>query len=365
MKRTASATAGPRPLARADRRPAGPADAGGEDRAAAPVPGAGRPARPAARFRTGTEALHGLAWLGPATVFPQAVGLASTWNPELVRRVGEAVGDEVRGLPPQGPDRGRAQRLGAGGQPAARPPLGPQRGGLLRGPVADRRHGHRLRRAACAASDPDGAEDRAHAQALPRLQQRDRPLHHLQQPAAAGAARVRAARLPARARSGRRGRRHALLQPGQRPPGAPQPADQRGAAGLDAATTSWWSATPTRPATSPALQGYHDDLAEAYAARDQGRARQLHPGRRPRRGHARPPRARRWSAACSPRPTSTPAVRHALSDPLPARRVRPRRRPYDDITEDGRQLPRAPGAGPRGGPAVDRAAAATTAIAAR
>ncbi len=36
-------------------------------------------------FRTGTEALHGLAWLGPATVFPQAVGLASTWNPELVR----------------------------------------------------------------------------------------------------------------------------------------------------------------------------------------------------------------------------------------------------------------------------------------
>ncbi|WP_171055320.1 MULTISPECIES: glycoside hydrolase family 3 protein [unclassified Nonomuraea] len=46
-------------------------------------------------FRTGTEALHGLAWLGPATVFPQAVGLASTWDPGLVRRVGEAVGDEV------------------------------------------------------------------------------------------------------------------------------------------------------------------------------------------------------------------------------------------------------------------------------
>ncbi|MFI7148932.1 glycoside hydrolase family 3 C-terminal domain-containing protein [Nonomuraea sp. NPDC050022] len=46
-------------------------------------------------FRTGTEALHGLAWLGPATVFPQAVGLASTWDPELVRRVGEAAGEEV------------------------------------------------------------------------------------------------------------------------------------------------------------------------------------------------------------------------------------------------------------------------------
>lgn len=46
-------------------------------------------------FRTGTEALHGLAWHGPATVFPQAIGLASTWNPELVRRVGAATGEEV------------------------------------------------------------------------------------------------------------------------------------------------------------------------------------------------------------------------------------------------------------------------------
>jgi beta-glucosidase len=47
-------------------------------------------------FRTGTEALHGVAWLGTATVFPQAIGLATTWNPDLVRDVGSAVGDEVR-----------------------------------------------------------------------------------------------------------------------------------------------------------------------------------------------------------------------------------------------------------------------------
>ena len=46
-------------------------------------------------FRTGTEALHGLAWLGPATVFPQAIGLASTWDPDLVRRVGAATAAEV------------------------------------------------------------------------------------------------------------------------------------------------------------------------------------------------------------------------------------------------------------------------------
>lgn len=50
-----------------------------------------------AAFRTGTEALHGLAWLGPATVFPQAIGLASTWDRDLLRQVGAAVGDEVRG----------------------------------------------------------------------------------------------------------------------------------------------------------------------------------------------------------------------------------------------------------------------------
>lgn len=47
-------------------------------------------------FRTGQEALHGVAWMGPATVFPQAVGLGATWNDELVRRIGEAVGNEVR-----------------------------------------------------------------------------------------------------------------------------------------------------------------------------------------------------------------------------------------------------------------------------
>jgi beta-glucosidase len=46
-------------------------------------------------FRTGTEALHGLAWLGPATVYPQALGLAATWDPDLVRRVGAATADET------------------------------------------------------------------------------------------------------------------------------------------------------------------------------------------------------------------------------------------------------------------------------
>jgi beta-glucosidase len=51
-----------------------------------------------AAFRTGQEALHGVAWMGPATVFPQAVGLGATWNEDLVRRVGEAVSRETRAM---------------------------------------------------------------------------------------------------------------------------------------------------------------------------------------------------------------------------------------------------------------------------
>ena len=47
-------------------------------------------------FCTGTEALHGLAWLGVATVFPQAVGFGATWNLELIEKVGKATAVEVR-----------------------------------------------------------------------------------------------------------------------------------------------------------------------------------------------------------------------------------------------------------------------------
>ncbi|MEU3605598.1 glycoside hydrolase family 3 C-terminal domain-containing protein [Streptomyces sp. NPDC035033] len=59
-----------------------------------------------AAFRTGQEALHGVAWMGPATVFPQAVGLGASWHPELVRRVGEAVSREARAM------RAKDERVG-------------------------------------------------------------------------------------------------------------------------------------------------------------------------------------------------------------------------------------------------------------
>ncbi|RCK69665.1 beta-glucosidase [Desertihabitans brevis] len=49
-----------------------------------------------ADFHTGQEALHGVAWIGEATVFPQAVGLGASWDADLLERVGAVVGTELR-----------------------------------------------------------------------------------------------------------------------------------------------------------------------------------------------------------------------------------------------------------------------------
>ncbi len=43
-----------------------------------------------------SEALHGIARNGRATVFPQAIGMAATWDTTLVQRVASAIGDEGR-----------------------------------------------------------------------------------------------------------------------------------------------------------------------------------------------------------------------------------------------------------------------------
>ncbi len=42
------------------------------------------------------EALHGVARNGRATVFPQAICMAATWDPDLIKRVASAIGDEAR-----------------------------------------------------------------------------------------------------------------------------------------------------------------------------------------------------------------------------------------------------------------------------
>ena len=43
-----------------------------------------------------SEALHGVARNGRATVFPQAIGMAATWDRELIQRVASAISDEGR-----------------------------------------------------------------------------------------------------------------------------------------------------------------------------------------------------------------------------------------------------------------------------
>jgi beta-glucosidase len=58
---------------------------------AAPVERLGIPA-----FPWWNEALHGVARAGRATVFPQAIGLAATWDTDLMLRVATAISDEAR-----------------------------------------------------------------------------------------------------------------------------------------------------------------------------------------------------------------------------------------------------------------------------
>ena len=48
------------------------------------------------KYNWWNECLHGVARAGVATVFPQAIGLAATWNTELMYRVAVAISDEAR-----------------------------------------------------------------------------------------------------------------------------------------------------------------------------------------------------------------------------------------------------------------------------
>jgi beta-glucosidase len=50
------------------------------------------------KYDAWNEALHGVAWRDGVTVFPQAIGLASSWDPELVHAVATAISTEARAL---------------------------------------------------------------------------------------------------------------------------------------------------------------------------------------------------------------------------------------------------------------------------
>jgi beta-glucosidase len=47
-------------------------------------------------YQTWNEALHGVARAGSATVFPQAIGMGATWDPQIVHGMGEVISDEAR-----------------------------------------------------------------------------------------------------------------------------------------------------------------------------------------------------------------------------------------------------------------------------
>ncbi|MCK7525703.1 MAG: hypothetical protein MZV64_52895 [Ignavibacteriales bacterium] len=136
------------------------------------------------------EALHGLVQPG-ATAFPQAIGLAATWDADLMAAVAAAVAarDREPRRPPD-PVPGR--------QPRPRCPLGPDRGDLRRGPAPGLAHGGRLRRGL--------REARRHrdAQALRRQRRRRRAgqLSHRRRRARAPRDRARALLRPRSATAG-------------------------------------------------------------------------------------------------------------------------------------------------------------------
>ena len=50
-----------------------------------------------ADYQTWNEALHGVARAGYATVFPQSIGMAATWDPGMLQQVGDVISTEARG----------------------------------------------------------------------------------------------------------------------------------------------------------------------------------------------------------------------------------------------------------------------------
>jgi beta-glucosidase len=57
------------------------------------------------------EALHGVAFSGVATVFPQSIGLGATFDPQLVNRVGTVISDEARAKYHEAQRRGNYNRF--------------------------------------------------------------------------------------------------------------------------------------------------------------------------------------------------------------------------------------------------------------
>ena len=105
------------------------------------------------------EALGGFQHRG-ATVFPQGLGLASSWSPEVVEQVGEVIRVQMRAV-------GATQCLAPVLDVVTRPSLGPGGGDLRRVRRAGSPDGRRVR--AGAADRRSHCRGRLHSQALPRI----------------------------------------------------------------------------------------------------------------------------------------------------------------------------------------------------
>ncbi len=106
-----------------------------------------------APFRTGSEALHGVSWLGVVTVFPQAAGLGAGWDVGLVRQVADAVSTELRAFHHRPPAISTAAERGANSLRAWAPVLNllrdPRRGRSEEGYSEDPVHTARVGQASC------------------------------------------------------------------------------------------------------------------------------------------------------------------------------------------------------------------------
>ena len=175
------------------------------------------------------EALHGVARAGTATVFPQAIGMAASFDTALMTRVATAIGDEGRAKHHEFVRRGdtrhlpRPDLLVAEHQHLPRPALGPRPGDLRRGSVPDGADGRRLRQGA-AGRRSEVLEDGGDGEALRRPQRPGGGSPHLRrQPERARPLRDLPAGFPVAGARGQGGVRDGRLQPRLRRVGVGQP----------------------------------------------------------------------------------------------------------------------------------------------
>jgi hypothetical protein len=123
-------------------------------------------------YQTWNEALHGVARAGYATVFPQAIGMAATWDPKMSMPWGHHLHRSPRKVQPgakgrQSPHLLRPHLLVAQHQHLSRSALGTWPGDLRRRPVPYWNHGcsFRHRRAGQRSRPSQGC---SHQQALCR-----------------------------------------------------------------------------------------------------------------------------------------------------------------------------------------------------